>query len=97
MHSNDVYIGFDSAWTDNQKAPGAICAVSVDDGQLLRLHAPRLVSFAEELAFIREIRSADGVTLVAPDQPTVWKSSQPSPSRHWERQSPNLARRTKTS
>ncbi|MFT6073920.1 MAG: hypothetical protein ACJAZ1_000833 [Yoonia sp.] len=25
-----IFYGFDSAWTDNPKAPGAICAVSFD-------------------------------------------------------------------
>ncbi len=67
----DVYIGFDSAWTDNAKAPGAISAVGLDSGQVRLWEAPRLVSFAGALAFIREVRSADGVTLVALDQPTV--------------------------
>lgn len=67
----DVYIGFDSAWTDNRVAPGAICAVGLDEGRAVRFHSPRLVSFAEALTFIGEVRSNKGVTLVALDQPTV--------------------------
>lgn len=67
----DTYIGFDSAWTDNPRSPGAICAVSVEDGLPARLHAPRLVSFDEALKFIRNVRSDNGNTLVAVDQPTV--------------------------
>lgn len=67
----DVLIGFDSAWTDNPKAPGAICAVALRDGQVVAFEPPRLVRFAEALAFIAEHRSADGCTLVAIDQPTV--------------------------
>ena len=41
----DIYIGFDSAWTDNPKAPGAICAVGIEDGHAARFEAPKLVSF----------------------------------------------------
>ena len=66
----DIYIGFDSAWTDNSKAPGAICAVGIQDGHLSLFHAPQLVSFDQALTFIRKMRSDDGVTLVALDQPT---------------------------
>ncbi|MBS7809462.1 DUF429 domain-containing protein [Roseococcus sp. XZZS9] len=63
-------IGFDSAWTDNPKAPGAICAVSLEEGRPVRFHPPRLVSFDGGLEFIRQVRSP-GATLVALDQPTV--------------------------
>jgi len=67
----DTFVGFDSAWTDNSKAPGAIAAVSIQDGRAVGWHPPRLVSFDGALAFIREVRSVDGVTLVALDQPTI--------------------------
>jgi predicted RNase H-like nuclease len=67
----DVFIGFDSAWTDNPKAPGAICAVGIEDGRTTRFHAPHLASFGEALVFIRSVRSDNGTTLVALDQPTV--------------------------
>jgi predicted RNase H-like nuclease len=67
----DVYIGFDSAWTDNPKAPGAICAIGIEDGRPAHFYAPQLVSFDQALAFIRTVRSENGVTLIALDQPTV--------------------------
>jgi len=67
----DVYIGFDSAWTDNPKAPGAICVVGIEDGHPSRFHAPQLVSFDRALTFIRNVRSDNGNTLIALDQPTV--------------------------
>jgi predicted RNase H-like nuclease len=67
----DTYIGFDSAWTDNSKAPGAICAVGIETGHARRFHLPQLVSFDEALTFIRRVRSDDGVTLIALDQPTL--------------------------
>src|SRR5258707_5657894 len=67
----DTYIGFDSAWADNPKAPGAICAVGIEDGRAVRFHPPQLVSFDQALTFIRKVRSDDGTTLIALDQPTV--------------------------
>jgi predicted RNase H-like nuclease len=67
----DIYIGFDSAWTDNPKAPGAICAVGIENGHLAQFHAPRLVSFDQALAFIQKARPETGATLIALDQPTV--------------------------
>jgi predicted RNase H-like nuclease len=67
----DIYIGFDSAWTDNPKAPGAICAVGIENGNPTRFHAPQLVSFDQALTFIQKTRSETGVTLIALDQPTV--------------------------
>jgi predicted RNase H-like nuclease len=67
----DIYIGFDSAWTDNPKAPGAICVVGVEDGRYARFHAPQLVSFNQAPTFVRNARSENGVTLIALDQPTV--------------------------
>lgn len=67
----DVYIGFDSAWADNPKSPGAITATEVENGRPRRFHPPRLVSFEEALDFINEVRAPDGLTLVALDQPTI--------------------------
>ena len=67
----DVYIGFDSAWTDNPKAPGAICAVAMEGRSPTRFYPPQLVSFDQALEFIRSTRSEDGNTLVALDQPTL--------------------------
>ncbi len=67
----DIYIGFDSAWTDNPKAPGAICAIGIENGRPGQFHAPQLVSFDQALTFIQNARSTDGATIVALDQPTV--------------------------
>jgi predicted RNase H-like nuclease len=67
----DTYIGFDSAWTDNRKAPGAICAVSMSGDLPINFDVPVLASFDEALAFIRNRTSENGNTLVAIDQPTV--------------------------
>lgn len=67
----DICIGFDSAWTDNPNAPGAICAVGIENDRPVRFLAPQLVSFDGALTFIQNIRSEDGATLIALDQPTV--------------------------
>jgi predicted RNase H-like nuclease len=67
----DIYIGFDSAWMDNPKAPGAICAVGTQDGRPVRFYAPQLASFDQALYFIPKTHSEDDITLVALDQPTV--------------------------
>ncbi|MDX1820088.1 MAG: DUF429 domain-containing protein [Paracoccaceae bacterium] len=69
--SNTVIFGFDSAWTDAPKAPGAICAIAFDDRGEVRFHEPRLVSFAQARSFIEELRESFAVSLVALDQPTV--------------------------
>jgi len=71
----DIYVGFDSAWTDSPKAPGAICAVGIEDGQPAQFHAPQLVSFDQALTFIRNVHSDTGTTLIALDQPTVVPNS----------------------
>jgi predicted RNase H-like nuclease len=67
----DIYIGFDSAWTDNPKTPGSICAVGIENGRQTQFSAPRLVSFDQALTFVRRVRSDSGNTLIALDQPTV--------------------------
>ncbi|SEH23584.1 DUF429 domain-containing protein [Rhizobium sp. NFR12] len=67
----DSIVGFDSAWTDNPKAPGAICVIRVGvDGPHLHL-APRLASFAEALKVIENERKDARKCLVALDQPTI--------------------------
>lgn len=67
----DIYVGFDSAWTDNLEVPGAICAVGIENDQPVRFHPPQLMSFDQALSFIQKTRSEDGATLIALDQPTV--------------------------
>lgn len=68
---SSIVFGFDSAWTDQPKAPGAICAVGCDRDGGLTFHPPRLVSFAEAQEFITTARHGYDVALVALDQPTV--------------------------
>ena len=69
--SSTVIFGFDSAWTDAPKAPGAICTIAFGDRGQVEFHEPRLVSFADALAFIEELRQDFVASLVALDQPTV--------------------------
>lgn len=64
-------VGFDSAWTDKPKAPGAICVIRLDvDGARLTV-APRLASFADALDVIRSERADAEKCLIALDQPTI--------------------------
>ncbi|BBB99012.1 DUF429 domain-containing protein [Bradyrhizobium elkanii] len=67
----DIFIGFDSAWTDNPKAPGAICAVGMEERRCVQFYAPQSVTFKQARIFIQNARSKNGVTLIALDQPTV--------------------------
>ncbi len=69
--SSTIIFGFDSAWTDAAKAPGAICAIAFNDRGQVKFHEPRLVSFAQALAFIEALRADFAVSLVALDQPTI--------------------------
>jgi len=69
--TSTVIFGFDSAWTDAPKAPGAICALAFDEQGHVALHEPRLVSFAEALVFIDSLRRGFALSLVALDQPTI--------------------------
>jgi predicted RNase H-like nuclease len=64
-------IGFDSAWTDNSKAPGAICALVIASDGGVRFKPPCHVSFDQALAFIDAERCACDTCLVAIDQPTI--------------------------
>jgi predicted RNase H-like nuclease len=62
---------FDSAWTDNASAPGAICALSFDSDGGSRFHEPRLATFSAAASFLSELKSPAGMTLLALDQPTI--------------------------
>ena len=73
--SSTIIFGFDSAWTDAAKAPGAICAIAFDERGQVEFHEPRLVSFADARAFIGWLRQDFSVSLVALDQPTVVPNS----------------------
>lgn len=66
-----VVIGFDSAWTDNPKSPGAICAISFDGNGRSVFHEPELANFCEAIMFINKICSGRNLSLVAIDQPTI--------------------------
>lgn len=64
-------VGFDSAWTDNPKSPGAVCIIRADQiGRRLHL-APRLATFAEATEIIQIERAQVAKCLVAIDQPTI--------------------------
>lgn len=45
-------LGFDSAWVDNPRAPGALCAIRVDTRGRRRLVPPAPASFEVALASI---------------------------------------------
>lgn len=64
-------VGFDSAWTDKPRAPGAICAIRVDRVGNAVLVEPRLASFTQALEFIGVERALTDHCLVALDQPTI--------------------------
>lgn len=67
----DCIIGFDSAWTDKPGAPGAICAILVDNGGARHFVTPRMATFRQALAFIDETGAQAERCLVALDQPTI--------------------------
>ncbi len=67
----DTFVGFDSAWTNNSQAPGAVCAVTFVNGAAVDFHCPRLARFDQALAFVQELRSRSEFLLVAIDQPTI--------------------------
>lgn len=65
------WVGFDSTWMDNARAPGAICAASFDGRRFAHFEPPQLVGFAKALEFIRSVHRDDRPTLVAIEQPTI--------------------------
>ena len=67
----DTFVGFNSARSDNLRAPGAITAVCLQGKDVVGWYPPQLASFDAALAFIQLVRSTDGVTLIALDQPTI--------------------------
>ena len=64
-------IGFDSAWTDQVKAPGAVSIIRVIDGRPREFVPPRLSSFPQALAIIETEQSHFDRCFVALDQPTI--------------------------
>jgi predicted RNase H-like nuclease len=67
----EVLIGFDSAWTDSLRNPGAIAACVLDGGQHTTFHQPRLATFGEALRFTEKVTAEADFVLIAIDQPTV--------------------------
>ena len=64
-------VGFDLAWTNSQKAPGAVCAIRVDAAGNVLFREPKLASFADALAFIKREGSRSNLCLIALDQLTI--------------------------
>jgi predicted RNase H-like nuclease len=64
-------IGFDSAWANNPKQLGAICAISIGPAHQAQFIRPELASFETALNFISSHQNTDGACLVALDQPTI--------------------------
>ncbi|GJD44199.1 hypothetical protein AFCDBAGC_2064 [Methylobacterium cerastii] len=64
-------IGFDSAWTDSPKAPGAISVIRIACDGRRSLVPPTLVSFDGALAVIEAEASVSALRVVALDQPTI--------------------------
>ncbi|WP_319518996.1 DUF429 domain-containing protein [uncultured Martelella sp.] len=64
-------VGFDSAWTDNPKKPGAVCVIRIENDGCRLVHEPELSSFAQAEAIIRNEQKASSKCVVALDQPTI--------------------------
>ncbi len=64
-------VGFDSAWTDKPKAPGAVCVIRSNADGKLSYAEPQLASFAQALAIIQDEQQRTELCLVAIDQPTI--------------------------
>jgi len=68
--SGTVIVGFDSAWTDNAKAPGALCVLrQTADGW--QADEPMLARFGAALDVIQAEAANCEKMLVAIDQPTI--------------------------
>ncbi|MCV0394357.1 MAG: DUF429 domain-containing protein [Rhizobiaceae bacterium] len=63
-------VGFDSAWTDRPKAPGAVSVLRFGLSQVAFVE-PRVASFDEALTLILMERDSSDLCLVALDQPTI--------------------------
>ena len=65
-----VISGFDSAWTDNPRQPGAISHI-VMEGEDRGFILPALVTFSKALENLKSIADEKDTHLVALDQPTI--------------------------
>ena len=70
-----VVVGFDSAWADHPKKPGAVCAAVFEGNRPVEWHEPRLTGFGGALDFIRSIERSQAGLLVALDQPTIVRNA----------------------
>jgi hypothetical protein len=71
LNGSTCIIGFDSAWTDSDKAPGAVCAIVIATDGSVGFKPPHHATFDQALAFIDAERGACSTCLVALDQPTI--------------------------
>jgi predicted RNase H-like nuclease len=66
-----IFVGFDSAWADRKRAPGAICSVVYDGDRFTNFRSPERVGFEKALTYINSVQHGDLPTIVALDQPTI--------------------------
>lgn len=63
-------VGFDSAWTNRKKNPGAICALVISN-ETARFIEPRLCTFEEAQEFVERISNEAKLVIVGIDQPLI--------------------------
>lgn len=66
-----IFTGFDSAWANNPKRPGAITSIIQRSDGSLHWQAAKLVSFKEAAEEVNRLASQSPWHLVAIDQPTI--------------------------
>lgn len=66
----EIFVGFDSAWTDNPKKPGAITLCEFRGGHIRRFMEPQLATFDDALTLINRETAGIEYVLIALDQPT---------------------------
>jgi predicted RNase H-like nuclease len=71
MTKSTSIIGFDSAWTDQVKAPGAVSIIRIGRDHPVEFVPPRLASFAQALTIIEGERRQFDRCFIALDQPTI--------------------------
>ncbi|UPT98878.1 DUF429 domain-containing protein [Bradyrhizobium barranii subsp. apii] len=71
MNVSWTVVGFDSAWTDKAKAPGAVCAIRCNHNGELSSSEPELATFDQAFDFIAAEYLQCDVCVVALDQPTI--------------------------
>ena len=66
-----IFTGFDSAWTDNPKKPGAIASIILDADGRHRLLLPEPATFSHAREAIIDLASMAPLHIVGIDQPTI--------------------------